>query len=106
MDAMSLALHRAARSPFSRDIEWAPMLSRFTRPPFNSYDGKTDPVEHISHYIQMMSLHTHNDALMCKVFPSSFGPTTLKWFNGLRKGSIHSFVELIQEFGVWFMSCR
>ena len=53
----------------------------------------------------MMSLHTHNDALMCKVFPLSFGPTTLRWFNGLRKGSIHSFVELIQEFGVRFMTC-
>ena len=82
------------------------MLSRFTRPPFNSYDGKTDPVEHVSHYIQMMSLHTYNDALMCKVFPSSLGPTILRWFNGLRKGSIHSFVELIQDFGVWFMTCR
>ena len=105
MDAMSRALCRATRSPFLRDIEGAPMPSRFTRPPFNSYDGKTDPVEHVSHYIQMMSLHTHNDALMCKVFPSSLGPTTLRWFNGLRKDSIYSFSELIQEFGVWFMTC-
>ena len=53
----------------------------------------------------MMSLHTHNDALMCKVFPSSLGPTTLRWFNGLRKGLIHSFSELIQEFSVQFITC-
>ena len=53
----------------------------------------------------MMSLHTHNDALMFKVFPSSFGPSALRWFNGLRKGSIHSFSELIQEFGVRFVTC-
>ncbi|XP_075659185.1 uncharacterized protein LOC142629079 [Castanea sativa] len=105
MDAMSRALHQAARSPFSRDIESAPMPSRFTRPPFNSYTGKTDSVEHVSHYIQMMSLHAYNDALMCKVFPSSLGPTALRWFNRLRKGSIHSFSELIQEFGVRFMTC-
>ncbi|XP_030950180.1 uncharacterized protein LOC115974105 [Quercus lobata] len=105
MDAMSQALRRAARSPFPGDIEWAPMSSRFTRPPFNSYDRKTDPVEHVSHFVQMMSLHSHNDALMCKVFPSSLGPTVLRWFNGLRKGSIHSFAELIQEFGVWFTTC-
>ena len=104
MDTMSRALHRAARSPFSRAIEQAPMLSRFTQPPFNSYDGKTDLVEHVSHYIQMMYLHTHNDALMCKVFPSSLWPTTLRWFNELRKGSIHSFAKLIQEFGVRFMT--
>ena len=81
------------------------MSSRFTRPSFNFYDEKTDLVEHVSHYIQMMSLHTHNDALMCKVFPLSLRPTTLRWFNGLRKGLIHSFAELIQEFGVRFMTC-
>ena len=81
------------------------MPSRFTRPPFSSYDRKTDPVEHVSHYIQMMSLHTHNDALMCKVFLSSLESTALRWFNGLRKGLIHSFAELIQEFGVQFMTC-
>ena len=53
----------------------------------------------------MMSFHTHNDALMCKVFPSSLGPTALRWFNGLRKGSIHSFAKLIQEFGTRFVTC-
>ena len=75
------------------------------RPPFNSYDGKMDPVEHISHYIQMISFHTHNDALMCKVFPSSLGPIALRLFNGLWKGSMHSFSKLIQEFSVRFVTC-
>ena len=105
MDAMSCALRRASWSSFSRDIEMPPRPSKFTRPPFNSYDGKTDPVEHVSHYIQMMSLHTHNNALMCKVFPSSLRPTALRWFNGLRNDSIHSFFELIQEFDIRFMTC-
>ena len=53
-----------------------------------------------------MSLHSHNDVLMCKVFPSSLGPTALRWFNELRKGLIHSFAELIQEFGVQFITCN
>ncbi|XP_050264095.1 uncharacterized protein LOC126708346 [Quercus robur] len=105
MDAMSRALRKAARSPFSSEIERAEMPDRFACPPFNCYDGKTDSVEHVSHYIQMMSLHTHNDALMCKAFPSSLGPTALRWFNGLQKGSIRNFSELIQEFGVWFVPC-
>ena len=82
------------------------MSSKFTRPLFNCYDGKTDPVKHVSHYIQMMSLHTQNDVLMCKVFPSSLGPTALRWFNGLQKGSICSFSKLIQEFGVGFVTCN
>ena len=87
---MSRALRRTARY-----IKRALMPSRFTRPPFNSYDGKMDPIKHVNHYIQMMSLHSHNDVLMCKVFPSSLKPIALRWFNGLRKGSIHSFTELI-----------
>ena len=105
MDAMSRALCRAARSSFSNDIEWALMPSRFTWPPFNSYNEKTNLVEHVSHYIHMMSLHTHNDTLMCKVFPSSLGLMALRWFNELQKGSIHSFTELIQEFGARFVTC-
>ena len=78
---------------------------RFTRPPFILYDGKVDPVEHVNHYIHMMSLYSQNDAQMCKVFLSSLGPTALTWFNGLRKGSIHSFGELIQEFEARFITC-
>ena len=74
------------------------MSKRFSRPLFILYDGKTDPVEHVSHYIHMMSL-------MCKVFLSSLGPIALRWFNGLRKRSIHNFGKLIQEFGVRFMMC-
>ena len=105
MDAMSCTLRRAAKSPFSDDIEWALMLNRFTRPPFNSNDGKINPIEHVSHYIHIISLYTHNDALMCKVFPSSLGPMALRWFNGLQKGSIHNFAKLIQEFDARFVMC-
>ena len=78
MDALSRALRRAARSPFSDDIEQALMPSRFMHPPFNSYDGKMDLVKHVSHYIQMMSLYTHNDVLICKIFSSSLGPIALR----------------------------
>jgi len=51
MDAMSRALCKATQSSFLDNIERAQMLSRFTRPPFNSYNRKTDLVEHVSHYI-------------------------------------------------------
>ncbi|XP_023919397.1 uncharacterized protein LOC112030963 [Quercus suber] len=66
MDAMSHALRKVARSPFSEETEQAQMSSRFSRPPFISYDGKT---------------------------------------NLVKKGSIHSFGELIQEFEIQFMTC-
>ena len=51
MDAVSRVLRRATWSPFLEEIERAPMLSRFSWALFNSYDRKTDPIEHVSHYI-------------------------------------------------------
>ena len=51
------------------------------------------------------SLHPY-DVLACtQLFPSSLGSTALRWFNGLRKCSIRSFAELIQEFGSRFVTC-
>ena len=78
MDAMSRALRKAAQSPFSDVIECMEMLRWFTRPPFTIYDGKTDPMVHVSHYIQMMLLYSHNDGLMCKVFLSSLRSKTMR----------------------------
>ena len=74
------------------------MPRHLNRPLFTCCDGETDLVEHISYYIPMMSLYYQNDALMCKVFPSSLGPTTMRWFNGLRKRSIHNYGKLIHAF--------
>ena len=35
-----------------------------------------------------------NEALMCKVFPSSLGPVKMRWFNGQGAGFINSFKGL------------
>lgn len=58
LDAMSCVLRKAAWSPFSDEIECTEMPRCFTRPSFTIYNEKTDSVEHISHYIQMMSLYS------------------------------------------------
>ena len=41
-----------------------------------------------------MIVHSKNEALMCKVFPSSLGPVAMRWFDGLKEGSIDSFKGL------------
>ena len=96
MDAMSRTLRRIAQSPFSKEIKCTEMPKHFMHPSFTCYDGNTDPVEHVSHYTYLIALYSQNDRLLCKVFPSSFGPMMMRWFNGLRKGSVHNFGELIQ----------
>ena len=72
---------------------------------FTIYNGRIDPVEHVSHFNQRMTIHFKDKALMCKVFPSSLGPVAMRWFDGLRVGSIDSFKELIQAFGSHFITC-
>ena len=42
---------------------------------------------------------------MCKVFSSSLGPVTMRWFDGLRAGFIDSFKELTRAFGSHFITC-
>ena len=50
-------------------------------------------------------MHSKNEPLMCKVFPSSLGPMAMRWFDGLKVGSIDSFKELIPAFGSRFITC-
>ena len=50
-------------------------------------------------------MHSKNEALMCKVFPSSLGLVAMRWFNGLSADFIDSFKELTREFGSRFITC-
>ncbi|XP_050248836.1 uncharacterized protein LOC126696101 [Quercus robur] len=52
-----------------------------------------------------MVVHSKNETLMCKVFPSSLGSVAMRWFDGLKVGSIGSFKELTQTFGSRFITC-
>ena len=69
------------------------------------YNGRTNLVEHVSHFNQTMAIHFKNEPLMCKVFPSSLGPVAMRWFDGLKASSIDSFKELTQAFGSHFITC-
>ena len=69
------------------------------------YNGRTDPVEHVSQFKQKMAVHSQDEALMCRVFPSSLGPMPIRWFNGLKTNSISSFKKLTQSFCSRFITC-
>ena len=38
---------------------------------FSTFDGSTNPYDHMLHYNQAMILNASNDQLLCKVFPAS-----------------------------------
>ena len=72
---------------------------------FTIYNGRTDLVEYVSHFNQRMAVHSRNEALLCRVFPSSLGPVVMRWFDGLGEGSINCFQELTKAFGARFITC-
>nr|XP_023896441.1 uncharacterized protein LOC112008342 [Quercus suber] len=101
---MSRALDQLSKSPFTRHIEGATLPRRFQHPTFTIYNGKTDSVEHVSQFNQKVVVHSKNEALMCKVFPSSLGLVAMRWFNGLKTNSIGSYRQLTQAFGSRFVT--
>ena len=104
-DAMSRFLRQISKSPFTRRIDRAKIPHHFTQPTFTIYNGRTNPVEHMSHFNQWMTIHSRNDALMCKVFPSSLEPVAMRWFDELEEGLISSYKELTSAFEARFMTC-
>ena len=103
-NVMSNALQQISQSPFLEEIEKIDLPRRLPWPTFTIYDSKSNPLEHVSHYNQSMAIYSRNEALMCKIFPSSLRPTAMKWFDGLEKGSIQGYNELIKSFEARFVT--
>ena len=104
-NAMNKALSLVSKSPFRRNIEDASLPRRFHQPTFTLYNGRIDPVEHVSHFSQKMAVHSRDEVLICKIFPSSLGPMAMRWFNGLKANSIDSFKKFTQAFGARSITC-
>ena len=102
---MSKALNQISMSPFTCKIEGAILPQRFHQPTFTIYNGRMDPMEHVSHFNQRMTVRSKDEALMCKVFPSNLGPVAMRWFDDLRVDSIDSFKEVIRAFDSRFITC-
>jgi len=64
---MSKALQQISKSPFVRRINKAKLPHWFSQPTFTIYNGRTNLVEHVSHFNQKMAIHSSNETLMCKV---------------------------------------
>ena len=102
---MKKALSQISKSPFTRGIEKAKLPKCFHQPTFSMYNGHTDPVEHVSQFKQKMAIHSQDEALLCRVFPSSLGPMLMRWFDGLRTNSISFFKKLTQSLCSRFITC-
>ena len=56
-DVMKKVLSQISKSPFTRGIEKTKLPRHFHQPTFAMYNGRTDPVEHVSQFKQKMAVH-------------------------------------------------
>ena len=57
--------------PFSQMIMQEPIPPNFKLPQFESYDGTSDPVDHLEAFRTMMLLHGTPDAILCRTWYSA-----------------------------------
>ena len=72
-NVMKKVLSQISKSPFTRGIKKAKLPRHFHQPTFAIYNDRMDPVEHMSQFKQKMAVHSQDEALLCRVFPSNFG---------------------------------
>ena len=61
-------------------------------------------MEHVSQFNQRIVVHSKNEVLMYKVFPSSLGLVAMGWFNGLKANPVDLYKQLTQAFGSRFVT--
>ena len=105
--SISKRLDDMLSTPFcSHIIHYEPPRG-FLVPKFSTYDGSSDPFDHIMHYRQLMTLDIGNDMLLCKVFPTSLQGQALSWFHRLPPNSVDNFRDLSEAFvGQYLCSAR
>ena len=94
------------RHPFSEAIIETPLPENWKNFTMEKYDGGTDPDEHIAVYTTQISLYTWNDAILCRVFPTTLKGGALSWFTRLPPLSIDCFNTLVKKFGAYFATSR
>ncbi|XP_059627305.1 uncharacterized protein LOC132270115 [Cornus florida] len=86
------------KTSFTDKIERVARPKKFTMPKFIKLNGIGDPLQHLNHYTQEMTLEAHNDLFMCKIFPSSLTGVALEWFKNRPCKSIPNFESLCVMF--------
>ncbi|CAL1377595.1 unnamed protein product [Linum trigynum] len=73
-----------------------------------TFNGTTDPEDHVRAFCLRMQLQNFSDVALCRTFPSTFAGICLDWYNQLPNGIIRTFEEFIWLFTSKFASqkCR
>ncbi|XP_074300054.1 uncharacterized protein LOC141631256 [Silene latifolia] len=99
-----------ADSPFADEIAKIDLPKKFTVPSMKTYDGTSDPQNHVAIFKQKMLAALVPSELrqvcMCKGFRTTLIGAALQWFINLPNGSIKNFTDLVNAFNQQFASSK
>ena len=72
----------------------------------DTYDGTTDPDEHIENIEPVLHYRNVRGAVKCKLFVTTLRRGAMNWYKNLRRNSIGSWDELVHEFTAHFTASR
>ncbi|KAG5006876.1 hypothetical protein JHK85_025418 [Glycine max] len=71
-----------------------------TQPQAVRWDNRSKRVS--DNFLTQANLYTNDDAILCRIFPTSLKGATLTWYGGLPPRSINSFDTLVKRFSAQY----
>nr|GEY75108.1 hypothetical protein [Tanacetum cinerariifolium] len=95
-------------SPFTNRIREYDMPDGLKVPAnLKTYDGMSDPDDHLTVFMETMDVHKLPDLVWCRLFPITLCGATRFWYENLAPGSIDGFHQLRDKFRANFLQqCR
>nr|GME05145.1 uncharacterized protein LOC109158413 [Ipomoea batatas] len=90
--------------PFSAKVQNYKVLKDFKFPSMPTYDGSSDPSDHLMGFQAKMLIVGAKDPMYCRVFVSTLEGIARDWFISLPRGSVSTFEDLANQFLTRFAS--
>lgn len=91
----------------SRDIMRAAIPAALERlPNLPSYDGLTDPDDHINNFNAILNFRKTSGAIRCRLFPTTLRKGALTWYTSLPPRSVFSWQDFTDQFKKNFTASR
>lgn len=93
-------------SPFAASIKDKPLSPKFKMLSIDTFDGTTNPVDHLKAYKPLMILYVFPDEITRHAFPVMLKGSALLWFSQLKPDSVTSFDQLSESFLSYFIGAQ
>ena len=112
VNAVKAQLHRGSHKtnlytkPYTKRIDLLRIPHGYQPPKFTHFDGKGNPKQHISHFIETCSNAGTKGGQLMKQFVRSLKGIAFNWYTDLEPESINSWEQMEQEFFNRFYSTQ